>query len=126
MTPRSRWWCCEGKAGRFAAGWTWKSCPTDPARAGRQLSQTFDVLIEALAAFGKPLVAAVHGPAVGFGATILLHCDIVLVADDTRMRFPFSSLSTAPEAASSALLPAIVGPQRAAELLFTSRWIDCE
>ena len=91
---------------------------------GRQLGATFDALIDALLKFGKPLVAAVHGPAVGFGATILLHCDAVLVADDARLRFPFTSLGTAPEAGSSMLLPATVGPQRAAELLFTSRWID--
>jgi enoyl-CoA hydratase/carnithine racemase len=91
---------------------------------GRELGATFDALIDALAGFGKPLVAAVHGPAVGFGATILLHCDAVLVADDARLRFPFTSLGTAPEAGSSVLLPAAVGPQRAAELLFTSRWIE--
>ncbi len=92
--------------------------------AGRLLGAAFDALIEALTAFGKPLIAAVHGPAVGFGATILLHCDVVLVAEDARLRFPFTSLGTAPEAGSSVLLPEIVGPQRAAELLFTSRWID--
>jgi enoyl-CoA hydratase/carnithine racemase len=91
---------------------------------GRHLGATFDALIDALVAFGKPLVAAVHGPAVGFGATILLHCDAVLLADDARLRFPFTSLGTAPEAGSSVLLPAAVGPQRAAELLFTSRWIE--
>lgn len=94
------------------------------ARSGQKLGEAFDALIKELLGFAKPLVAAVHGPAVGFGATILLHCDVVLVADDARLRFPFTSLSTAPEAGSSALLPAIVGPQRAAELLFTSRWID--
>lgn len=91
---------------------------------GRELGATFDALIDALVGFGKPLVAAVHGPAVGFGATILLHCDAVLVADDARLRFPFTSLGTAPEAGSSVLLPAAVGPQRAAELVFTSRWIE--
>ncbi|HWF15118.1 MAG TPA: enoyl-CoA hydratase-related protein [Acidimicrobiales bacterium] len=91
---------------------------------GRRLGETFDALIEALVAFNKPLVAAVHGPAVGFGATILLHCDVVLVADDARLRYPFMALRTAPEAASSVLLPALVGPQRAAEVLFTSRWLD--
>lgn len=91
---------------------------------GRELGATFDALIDTLLDFAKPLVAAVHGPAVGFGATILLHCDAVLVAHDARLRFPFTSLGTAPEAGSSVLLPAAVGPQRAAELLFTSRWID--
>ena len=86
--------------------------------------EAFAVLLETLIVFPKPLVAGVHGAAVGFGATILLHADVVLVADDARLRLPFTALGTAPEAGSSVLLPALVGPQRAAELLLTSRWID--
>jgi len=92
--------------------------------AGGELGETFDELLDVLVSLQKPLVGAVHGAAVGFGATILLHCDLVLVADDARLRFPFTSLHTAPEAGSSLLLPSLAGPQRAAELLFTSRWID--
>jgi enoyl-CoA hydratase/carnithine racemase len=112
----------EGRA--FCSGVDLEELSDDQGAGGRRLGETFDALIEALVAFTKPLIAAVQGPAVGFGATILLHCDVVLVADDARLRFPFTSLSTAPEAGSSALLPARVGPQRAAELFFTSRWID--
>jgi enoyl-CoA hydratase/carnithine racemase len=114
----------RGQGRAFCSGVDLEELSADGGAGGRRLGETFDALIETLAAFDKPLIAAVHGPAVGFGATILLHCDVVLVADDARLRFPFTSLSTAPEAGSSALLPAIVGPQRAAELLFTSRWID--
>jgi len=88
-----------------------------------ELGETFDELLEALMGLQKPLVAAVQGSAVGFGATILLHCDLVLMADDARLRFPFTSLRTAPEAGSSMLLSVIAGPQRAAEFLFTSRWV---
>jgi enoyl-CoA hydratase/carnithine racemase len=88
------------------------------------LGATFGDLLESLLTLSKPLVAAVHGVAVGFGATILLHCDVVLVADDVRIRFPFTSLGTAPEAGSSVLLPARIGPQGAAELLYTSRWVS--
>ena len=86
------------------------------------LSECFDDLLHSLIRFSKPLLAAVHGAAVGFGATILLHCDIVLVADTARLRLPFTALGTTPEAASSALLPLLVGPQRAADLLLSSRW----
>lgn len=85
---------------------------------------TFGRLLDTLVALEVPLVAAVHGAAVGFGATLLLHCDVVVVAGDARIRFPFAELGTAPEAGSSWLLPATVGRQRAAELLLTARWID--
>jgi enoyl-CoA hydratase/carnithine racemase len=91
-----------------------------------EFSAAFQTVLDALIGFHKPLLAAVHGVAVGFGFTMLLHCDIVVVADDARLRAPFVRLGTTPEAASSALLPRVVGPQRAAELLFTSRWITAE
>jgi enoyl-CoA hydratase/carnithine racemase len=114
----------RGKGRAFCSGVDLEELGDEARQGGQKLGETFDALVKELLGFAKPLVAAVHGPAVGFGATILLHCDVVLVADDARLRFPFTSLSTAPEAGSSALLPAIVGAQRAAELFFTSRWID--
>ena len=114
----------RGQGRAFCSGVDLEELGDEGGQGGQRLGEAFDALVKELLGFAKPLVAAVHGPAVGFGATILLHCDVVLVADDARLRFPFTSLSTAPEAGSSALLPAIVGPQRAAELFFTSRWID--
>ena len=84
----------------------------------------FDELIPALATCPKPLIAAVHGYAVGFGFTMLLHFDFVLVADDARMRAPFVELGVIPEAASSVLLPERIGPQAAAWYLMTGEWID--
>lgn len=73
--------------------------------------------LHALAGLGKPLVVAVHGAAVGVGATMLLHADWVCCAPDTRLRFPFVDLGIGPEAASSALLARAVGLPRARRLL---------
>lgn len=72
----------------------------------------------------KVLVAAVHGPTVGIGFTMLLHCDLVLAARSTRLSMPFVKLGLVPEAASSLLLPRLIGHQRAAELLFLGTAID--
>jgi enoyl-CoA hydratase/carnithine racemase len=74
-------------------------------------------LLRTLATFGKPLVAAVHGQAVGIGVTMLLHFDLVVAARTARFTMPFVALGLVPEAASSLLLPRLVGQQRAAELL---------
>jgi enoyl-CoA hydratase/carnithine racemase len=80
--------------------------------------------MDALTAFDKPLLAAVNGVGVGIGLTLLLHCDVVLIAEGARLRAPFVPLGVVPEAASSYLLPLQLGHQRAAELLFTADWVD--
>lgn len=72
--------------------------------------------IEALRHCGKPVVAVVRGHAIGIGTTLLLHCDLVYVADDARLQLPFVNLGLCPEYASSYLIPRLVGQQKAAEL----------
>jgi enoyl-CoA hydratase/carnithine racemase len=88
--------------------------------AGSPLAQ----LIDGLMSFAKPLLAAVHGQAIGGGATLLLHCDLVTAAADSRFRLPFTSLGAVPELGSSFLLPRAAGSRLASELLLRGQAFD--
>ncbi|GAA1052308.1 enoyl-CoA hydratase/isomerase family protein [Dietzia natronolimnaea] len=81
-------------------------------------------LIDALAAFDKPLVLAINGLGLGIGTTVIGFADLAFMADDARLKCPFTSLGVAPEAASSYLLPRLVGRQNAAWVLLSSEWIS--
>lgn len=80
-------------------------------------------LVDALAEFPKPLVLAVNGLGLGIGVTIIGFADLVFVSTEARFKCPFTSLGVAPEAASSYLLPLLIGRQNAAWLLMSSEWV---
>ena len=81
-----------------------------------EVSPAFSFL-RAIAQYPKPLVAAVCGPAVGVGTTLLFHCDLVYAGDNAAFSMPFVNLGLCPEAASTLLVPRMLGYHRAAEAL---------
>ena len=80
--------------------------------------------LTAISTCPKPLIAAVNGPAIGVGVTMLLHCDLIIAADTATFSTPFVQLGLVPEAASSLLLPATVGMAVANDMLLANRVLD--
>lgn len=86
----------------------------------------FAGLTRVLIDFPKPLVLAVNGMGVGFGATVVGLADLVFMSTTARLKCPFTSLGVAPELASSATFPALVGRQNATWALMSSEWIGAD
>ncbi len=81
---------------------------------------------QSLIDFNKPVVSAAKGIAIGGGATLLLHTDVVYVGESLRLRFPFTNLGLVPEWGSSYQLQAIIGARKAAELMYTAAWVNAQ
>lgn len=111
----------RGAGGNFSSG-----VDLSAFSAGAGADNPFLETQRAVFDFDKPLVAAAQGVAVGGGATLLLHCDLIYVAPSLRLRFPFVSLALVPEFGSSYLLSASIGARRAAELMYTARWLSAQ
>lgn len=107
-----------GQPGIFTSGNDLEDFMARPPSAGADLldAPVFRFM-RALTECDKPVVAAVTGAAIGIGTTLLLHCDLVYVADEARLGMPFVGLGLVPEFASSVLLPQLMGQRWAAEKL---------
>ncbi|KAI7892270.1 ClpP/crotonase-like domain-containing protein [Mucor mucedo] len=96
----------------------------------RRRKTTTDV-VSAMIAFPKLLIAAVNGPAIGFGTTTLALCDIVYCVSEATFNTPFMKLAFCAEGCSSYLFPRIMGQSRANEMLLlgrtfsSSEMVDC-
>jgi enoyl-CoA hydratase/carnithine racemase len=114
FTASGETYCAGNDVGDFMAA----------AASGRTDALAAARFVEAIAAFPKVMVAAVHGPAVGIGATMLLHCDLVYASPTAKLMLPFVSLGLVPEAGSSLLLPRRVGHALAAEMILLGTPLD--
>jgi enoyl-CoA hydratase/carnithine racemase len=103
----------HGAGDSFTAGNDLEDFLRNPPKPGESAQERF---VAALINFEKPLIAAVHGAAVGSGTTMLTHCDFVYAAENTRFQLPFINLAVVPELGSSYSIPATIGYISAAEL----------
>lgn len=114
-----------GQPGVFCAGNDITDFMTNAMSSDFSTSPTIRFL-KALATSKKPLIAGLDGMAIGIGATMLLHCDMVFASQSATLKTPFLNLGVVPEAASSLIAPRIMGPQRAFEMLIMGTTFTAE
>lgn len=114
-----------GTGRAFSAGADRSLLDGTASSTDRELAATeFGAMLEAVGGCEKPIVVAVNGLAIGIGCTVLLYCDLVLVAESARLRLPFTALGIVPEAGSSTLLPARARWGDTAWAMLSSEWLD--
>ena len=114
LSGRGEVFCAGNDLAEFATAW--------PQPPGGPVER----FLTAMVMCDKPIVAAVQGAAIGIGATMLGHCDVVFAARGAHLRFPFVDLGITAEGASSWLLPAGIGHLRAANILLTGRRVPAD
>lgn len=115
-----------GAAGAFSAGADLHEMAQRNSGGFVNGTHGFPGFIDALIDFPKPILCAVNGLAIGIGATMLGLSDLVFMSTDARLRCPFTRLGVAPEAASSASFPRLLGRQNATWALMSSEWLSAE
>jgi enoyl-CoA hydratase/carnithine racemase len=123
--PATRAIVLRGEGDMYTAGndvGEFATMATGQFRGERHVSR----FIEAIGRATKPMVAAVQGRAVGIGTTMLLHCDVVVLAENALLSTPFVGLALVPEAASSLLLPLRIGYARAYEMFALGETVDAK
>ena len=95
-------------------------------RAASQNTSAASPFLTAISTLKKPLIAAVNGPAIGVGTTMLAHCDLIIAARSARFIMPFTRLGLVPEAGSSLLFPQLLGHQKASAMLLLGDPLDAE
>jgi enoyl-CoA hydratase/carnithine racemase len=121
--PAARVIVLRGEGDMFTSGndvGEFAGIATGAIRGERHVSR----FVRALAQSSRPLVAAVQGRAVGIGATMLLHCDFVVLADNAQLSTPFVNLALVPEAGSTLLMPLRIGHARAFEMFALGDTMD--
>lgn len=112
----------EGKS--FSSGGDLQAFLDGPFAEGGAMETGLARCLQTLETFDKPIVACVHGAAIGGGATLLLHCDFVYAEEGTSFQFPFTRIGIVPELGSTALLSQHAGRRLATELLLLARPFD--
>src|ERR1700684_1203482 len=125
MQPRTRarLSCWHGAGDSFCAGNDVEDFLENPPGPGDSPQAG---LMNALVDFDKPLIAAVHGAAIGGGTTMLTHCDLVYAGESAKFQMPFINLAVVPEFGSSWSIPARIGHIRAAELILLGLPFDAK
>jgi enoyl-CoA hydratase/carnithine racemase len=121
--PAVRVFLIYGQGDSFCAGNDLKDFQ-NPLPAG-QRNSSGDFVKNILNA-KKPIIAAVHGYAIGIGVTMLFHCDIIYASENAKLRLPFVNLGLTPELGSSYMLPRLAGHHRASEILFFSEFFTAK